>query len=359
MDTEVQFWVRDGIGYIHLNRPRAINALSQAMFYAIESQVTAWLESDEVISLDLSGEGSRGYCAGADIRQMRNLVVEDPALGVGFLDDEYRLDALLAHSPLPLTAHLHGVTMGGGVGLAMRASRRVASTDLQWAMPEVGIGLWPDVGTTYELSRIPGNLGVYMGMTGTTIDAASALYAGVVDEVMETTGEGASSAPREALANPESHSAPSPCAKVAESTIHVPGEVFAHVGKDSAYALNSQLAHDSEWIAQCFTGDNALDIVSRLESHPNERAQATAVTIREKAPLSVAVTLAAVRQAETLPNLDAVFARDSALARTIGIGSDFIEGVRAQLLDKDRTPHWHHARLEEVTPQEVQETLAG
>ena len=329
---ELKFWVDDGVGYIRLNRPRAINALLRAMLLGIEAQVRAWFESGEVTSLDLSGEG-RGYCAGADVRELRNLRLEDPLLAVEFLDLEYRVDALLANSPVPLTAHLHGITMGGGVGLEMRAARRIAASDLQWAMPEVGIGLWPDVGTTYELSRIPGYIGVYLGLTGTTIDAASALYAGVVDEVVEVRG--------------------------GEDADATTAEVFTHVGRDSDYAQNSQLARDSSWIASCFSADNVVEIVTQLESHADPRARASATLIRERAPLSVAVTLGALKQAETLPNVDAVLTRDSALARTIGLGPDFIEGVRAQLIDKDRTPHWTHASIEEVTPEEVAAILGN
>jgi len=304
-EHQVLFEIHDGTGLIRLNRPQAINALTPGMLHAIEDQVGAWFEAGAVTALELSGAGSRGYCAGADVRRLRELALSDPADAVAFLSDEYRVDQLLAHSPVPLTVHYQGIAMGGGIGLGMRAARRLGGPDTRWAMPEVGIGLWPDVGVCYELARLPGQLGIHLALTGATIDGASALYAGLMDE------------------------AP---------------------GVDPA---KSELAQDAWWIAECYQGDDAVAIVDRLTQQADPRAQQAAEVIRQKSPLSVVVTLAALRQAATLPTLDAVFERDRVLGQKFVASSDLIEGVRAQLVDRDRQPHWRHARIEDVTAADL------
>jgi enoyl-CoA hydratase len=303
--SEVEFRVEAGIGYIRLNRPQAINALSLGMLHAIEDQVATWLDAGTVIALDLSGVGQRGYCAGADVRQLRNLALQDPTAAFEFLVDEYRVDELLATAPVPVTAHLRGICMGGGLGLGQHSARRLGGPDTRWAMPEVGIGLWPDCGVMYELSRLPGQLGTHLALTGQTIDGASALYAGLLD---------------------------------------------AAPGADPA---DSALARDAGWIAQCYTGDDPVAILVALAEHPEPRARATAALIRTRPPLSVAVALEAIRRAAQLPAVADVLAQDTTLARHFVAAPDFIEGVRAQLIDKDRRPQWYHERVEDVARANV------
>jgi enoyl-CoA hydratase len=308
--SSVEFTVEAGVGRIVLNRPQAINALDLGMLHAIEDAVGAWLAAGSVAAIDLSGVGPRGYCAGADVRQLRDLLLTDEGAAIGFLEDEYRVDALLAAAPCPVTAHLTGISMGGGLGLGQHANRRLGEPGTRWAMPEVGIGIWPDVGLLYELSRLPGQLGTHLALTGQTIDGASALYAGLLDEA--------------------------------------PG----------ADAASSDLAGDAPWIATCYSGDDAAEILARLAADPAPRAQATAELIRTRSPLSVAVTLEAIRRAAQLADVGAVLAQDVALAHRFLARSDFIEGVRAQLVDKDRTPHWRHDRVEDVPRSEVEAMFA-
>jgi enoyl-CoA hydratase len=305
----------DGVGLVRLNRPQAINALSVELFETLESGLTTWFEQGNLTGLDIAGEGSRGFCAGADVRTLRSWALEDADKAAGFLHLEYRVDRLVAEAPVPVTAHLHGVTMGGGVGLTLRAGRRITAPDLQWAMPEVQIGLWPDVGVTYEFARLPGELGVHLAMTGVTLDAGSALYAGLVDELADG-------------ADPE------------------------------PLAAASDLARDAGWIAECYAGDDPAIILARLEHHPNERARAAAALIRTRCPLTVCVALAAIRQAAALPSLAATFDRDARAAYHSVREPDLVEGVRAQLVDKDKRPRWRHAWVEDVDPAEVAATLA-
>ena len=300
--NDVVFEVNDGAAVLRLNRPRALNALSTEMFQAIAPQLTAWREDPAISALHLYGEG-RGFCAGADVRAMRQMMLDGgvaPALE--FLALEYATDKIVAGFGKPVTAHLHGVSMGGGLGLSMHGTRRVASADLAMAMPEVQIGLWPDVGMTWELSRLPGQAGAWLAMTGLTIDAATAYGLGLVDEVE---------------------------------------------GMDAPPVL------DLGWVDECFAGDDPVAILARLEASGDERAREAARQIRSKSPLSVCVSLAAVRRAAALADPAETLDQDLRIARGLLPDCDFVEGVRAQLVDKDHDPHFAHARVEDVDPDRV------
>lgn len=298
---------------IVLSRPKAINALTPAMMAAISEALHRWADDEDVDQVAILGEGERGFCAGADVRAIRQLVLDDPAAAVEFFRVEYAVNELIATYPKPVVSHVHGIAMGGGLGLALHATRVVASEDLQLAMPETGIGLFPDVGITWQLSRAPGEVGTWLAMTGTTIDAGSAQYAGLVHDVM------------------------------------LPAEMDEEFG---AYT-DSQLADDRAWIDECFTGDDPVAIVRRLEEHGEQRAREAAATIRAKSPWSVAVALEQVRRAARMSDVGEVLAQDLVLATNFVGDSDFVEGVRAQLVDKDRTPRWRHGRLEDVDPELV------
>ncbi|MEL4504993.1 3-hydroxyisobutyryl-CoA hydrolase [Luteococcus sp. H138] len=316
---------RDGdIARLVLNRPRAINALSPQMMGSISEVLHAWQDDDSVARIEIRGAGERGFCAGADVRAIRQLVLDDPEAAVDFFRVEYGVNALIAGSSKPITAHLHGISMGGGLGLTLHASSVQAAPNLQLAMPEVGIGLFPDVGICWQLAAAPGELGVYLAMTGATIDAASALHAGLVHQVL-----------------PES----------AEVTVPEPGGARGSV-EGTELAERSQLAQDQPWIDECFTGNDPTTILQRLELHPAPRARECVDVIRSKSPWSVCVALEAVRRAGAMESVREVLAQDLVLARNYVADSDFVEGVRAQLVDKDRNPQWRHARVEDV-PREL------
>ncbi|HSN42712.1 MAG TPA: enoyl-CoA hydratase/isomerase family protein, partial [Propionibacteriaceae bacterium] len=226
---------------------------------------------------------------------------------IAFFTDEYRLDALIADYPKPVTALMHGICMGGGLGLSLHASRRVGTATTQLAMPETTIGLFPDVGSCFHLARCPGEVGSHLAMTGVAIDGASALWAGLLDEVADVDP-----------------------------------------------TTPSVLARDASWIDECYVGESASGMVARLEDHHNPRAREAGALIRTKSPWSVCVALEAVRRAADLPSVDAVLAADLILARNFVRDSDFVEGVRAQLVDKDRAPTWRHGRVEDVPDALVQ-----
>lgn len=295
------------VGTIVLNRPRRINALSPGMIQQIIEQLGAWASDDAVHEVELRGAGERGFSAGADVRWLHDAVMDDQVAATEFLLAEYRMDALAASFPKPITAHFWGISMGGGLGLGSHRTRRIGTTAMQWAMPEVGIGLWPDVGMCFELSRAPGELGTHLAMTGGAIDGASALWAGFLDEC--------------------------------------PG---ADPGA-------SPLARAATWIDACYAGDDPVEIVGRLAQHADPHAREAAMTIRARSPLSVAVALRAVRRAAKMPSIEAVLEQDRALGRsTMADPADFIEGVRAKMIDRDDRPRWRHARLEDVGPDEVE-----
>ncbi|MSS46146.1 enoyl-CoA hydratase/isomerase family protein [Cutibacterium sp. WCA-380-WT-3A] len=291
---------------ITLNRPRAINSLSGDMLRTIGKAVA--LSPRRV---NLSGVGERGYCSGADIRELRSLALTDPEAAADWLDDEYDVDAAIAKVSSG-TAHLHGISMGGGLGLALRLTQVEARDDLVLAMPETGIGLWPDVGVCFELSRAPRLVGRHLAMTGASIDAASALWAGLVDNVVDADGEP------------------------------------VDVDPDT-----SQLARDAVWIQECYNSDDPVEVCRRLADRPEEAARKTAEHIATRCPLSVGVALAAVIKAESASDLDDVLKTDRALGRSFMRNSDFCEGVRAQLVDKDRDPHWSHTSVADVSARQV------
>lgn len=300
MSDDVLFEVDRGVATATLNRPRAINALTLGMCEALLERFLAWAEDESIESVEFRGAGDRGFCAGADVRALREQILTVPELATRFFEVEYTLDALLATYPIPITSYLSGITMGGGVGLTVHSrGRRIADETTSIAMPETTIGLWPDVGATYELARCPGEIGAYLAMSGAAIDGASALYAGLVDE---------------AVGSPE----------------------------------GSALASDRAWIDECFTGNDAATIIDRLQAHPDERARSTGELVRAKSPWSVCVSLEAVRRAAGMASVGEVLAQDLVLARNFVTDSDFVEGVRAQLVDKDRNPAWRHASVADV-----------
>lgn len=296
-----------GVGELTLNRPARINALNRAMLDALTDQLAAWAADPSVDRVVVRGAGDRGFCAGADVRELRDhLLADDRDAALGFLETEYDLNQLIAEYPKPITAYLLGISMGGGLGLGMHTAHRVGEPSTRWAMPEVAIGIWPDVGVCFELARTPGRTGEYLAMTGESIDGASALWAGLLDDCPDADAE------------------------------------------------SSALAGASSWIDECFAGVDAVEIVAALEASDAPAARAAAEVIRTRAPQAVCVALECVRRARELPDVAAVLDQDRALARALMADpTDFVEGVRAKMVDRDNQPRWRHARIEDVTPAEA------
>lgn len=307
-EPEVIVEVVDGVGRLTLNRPRAINALTQAMCATIHAALDAWAADDAVASVEVVGAGDRGLCSGADVRALRQIVL-DGGDWLGFFETEYAMNAAIAHYAKPYIAHQRGITMGGGLGVSVHGSRRLAYPDSAFAMPETIIGFVPDVGILGILAHAPGELGTHLALTGATVTAADAVLVGLADEVV---GE-----------------AP-------------PGVLELSRG----------------WVDECYAGSDAAAIVGRLEAHEVPEARMAAVVMRQRSPLSVCIALEAIRRAATM-SVDEVLAQDLALVRAMVPAPDFAEGVRAQLVDKDRAPRWQHARIEDVTREEVLARFEG
>ncbi|QOR71063.1 enoyl-CoA hydratase/isomerase family protein [Ruania alkalisoli] len=331
------------LGRIRLNRPRAINALTLEMVTAMTAQLRRWAAEGSVQAVALDGAGERGLCAGGDVRAIHDGLLAGHRYGdteraagvdraVEFWRAEYKLDQLIAEAELPVVAFMDGVTMGGGIGLAGHASLRLVTPRTQVAMPETGIGFFPDVGALFPLSRAPGELGTYLALTGVSITGSDAIAVGLADAMIETgawedlCAHWATGAPLSVLIGP---SRPEP---------------------------HSDLAAQRPWIDASFEGEDAATIESRLDARQEPEAQSAAATLRSRCPFSVAVALAAIRRAAQLPTVADVLAQDLRLGTAFMNGApaqDFIEGVRAVLVDRDQRPRWRHDSLAAVDRSEV------
>ena len=303
-DTTLHVGVDAGVGTVVLNRPAAINALSFAMLHQLTEALTAFRADPEITEVELSGAGRRGLCAGADVRQLRELVLFDGDVR-GFFETEYRLNLLIASYPKPYRARMTGITMGGGMGISVHGSQRVVDATSRLAMPETQIGLFPDVFMSWLLARLPDEVGTHLALTGAGINAADALRLGLADECAGPLPE------------------PDPTLT-------------------------------GDWIAQCYAGNDAAEILGRLGEHADPSARAAAAEIAQRSPLSVAVSLEALRRAAGFADRAAQYEQELALAVRLATGPDLVEGVRAQLVDRDQQPRWAHRSLAEVTRAEVE-----
>ena len=332
LDDSVLLRTEGRAGYITLNRPRAINALAHGMVLRIAEALEAWRTDATVETVVITGAGERGLCAGGDIRAVREAVITGrPRAAAEFWRDEYVLNLAIARYPKPYVAIMDGIVMGGGVGVSAHGSVRVVTERSRVAMPETGIGFVPDVGGTYLLSRAPGELGTHLGLTGSAIGAGDAVRCGLADHFV----------PSAAL--------PALTAALAKDGVNA---VIAAYAEPVPVA---ELDEHREWIDACYAADSVEEIVDRLRSHPDPAAKQTADgVILTKSPTSLKVTLAALRRARRLPDLASVLEQEFLVSCSGLAEPDLVEGVRAQVVDKDRNPRWSPATLEEVTPAHVE-----
>lgn len=323
--------------HITLNRPRALNALTHAMVRTIDEALTAWEDDDTVGAVLVSGAGERGLCAGGDIRAMRDDALAGGTASLAFWRDEYRLNAYIARYPKPYVALMDGIVMGGGVGISAHGDVRVVTERTVLAMPETGIGLVPDVGGTYLLSRAPGELGTHLALTGMTIGAADAVLCGLADRVVASADLPALTA---ALADAE------------------PGEaVRAHAVAPGEGTLAEQRA----WIDECYAADSVEEILDRLTAQADRGRQAAkeaATIILRRSPTALKATLAVLRAARGLDTLEQALDAEYRASCAALAHPDLPEGVRAQIVDKDRSPHWSPADLGQVLDADVARFLA-
>jgi enoyl-CoA hydratase len=308
---------RGFLGLLTLNRPNALNALDHGMIGAISAQLQAWATDDAIKTVAIRGEGPRAFCSGGDIRAVQQAIVAGSDSGVDLLRDEYRMNALIGAYPKPYVALIHGICMGGGAGVSVHGKYRLADASLSFAMPETGIGFIPDVGASFFLSRLPDEMGMYLGLTGAPIGLGDALDTGLMTHAV---AQGDFDAVIDALAE---------------------GRDFASFARKREAGA---LAVHRKRIATIFAGHSVEAILERLDRDGSDFARDTAQTIRTRSPTSLKLVFRQLRAARSL-NLRQCLVLEFRLANRVLFAHDFREGVRAALVDKDRNPKWQPSSL--------------
>jgi len=325
-------------GIITLNRPQALNALTRDMVRTLEAHYVKWASAPRIYGVILEAAPGRAFCGGGDIRAVSDGAKIDPQSVLGFFRDEYQLNWSLECFTKPNVALIDGICMGGGAGISIFGTHRVAGENLRFAMPETGIGFFPDIGGGFFLARLPGEMGVYMGLTGRTIGRADAYYLGIATHCIAAEDFGRI---RNAMIESD------PIDPVLDALHRDPGE--------------AELAARQDAVDRIFSGPTVEAIMSRLDAETGAHAdwaRETAAIIRRNAPLSLKVTLRQIREAKALPRLKEALVTDFRLTSRFVASPDFHEGVRAALVDKDRSPKWRPQTLEEVTDAMVDACFA-
>jgi enoyl-CoA hydratase len=330
MTDGIDIRIEGRAGRITLTRPEALNALSYAMCQAIDRALIDWAMDDAVALLVIDAEGERAFCAGGDIAEMYATgTAGDHAYGRRFWADEYKMNARLFHFPKPVVSLMQGFTMGGGVGVGCHGSHRVVCETSQIAMPECGIGLIPDVGGTLLLSRAPGRLGEYLGTTGARMGPGDAIHAEFADYYI----------PRDGWSD-------------LIATLCETGD-WEVVDRAALPAPDSPLKAAQPVIDRVFAGETIRDILNLLTRSDSEVAQRALSLMERGSPLSVACTVELVHRARLRDTIENALEQEYRFTHRAMEKGDFLEGVRAAIIDKDRSPRWKHPGLDAVTPTEV------
>ncbi|MDJ0317482.1 enoyl-CoA hydratase/isomerase family protein [Arthrobacter antibioticus] len=318
------------LGHLVLNRPQAMNALNHAMVKAVAQALDEWETDDGVATVLISGAGERGLCAGGDIVSIYHDARTGGNSSEQFWRDEYHLNARIERYPKPIVTLMDGVVLGGGVGISAHASHRIVTERSRIGMPETGIGFVPDVGGTYLLSRAPGEMGTHAGLTGSMVSGADAIAMGMASHYVD------------------SGLLPTLVAELAERNASTVVARYGQLPPESA------LGKQRWWIDEAYAPDCVETILERLARVGDPAATAAAEKIAAKSPTAVAVTLAALRRARLQPSLEAALNQELRVSLRALRWPDFAEGIRAQLVDKDRNPQWSPASAAEV-PHDVVE----
>jgi enoyl-CoA hydratase len=329
-EPEILFEERGCAGLVTLNRPKALNALTLAMVRELHARLIVWADDPRIRRVVVRGAGGRAFCAGGDIRQLRAWGAARDPNAHAFYREEYRLDAYIKRYPKPYVALVDGIVMGGGAGISVNGSHRICSERAMFAMPETGIGFFPDVGATYFLPRLPGNLGTYLALTGARLGQGDLLACGLAtaavpgDSIARLTDELAEDADLDEI-------------------------LSRHAQQD----VEADLAPMRPAIDRCFGAGSVQEIVARLEQETESVWAAGALRdLRSKCPLSVHIAFRQMRLGRTA-DFEECMRIEYRIANRVLEAPDFYEGVRALIVDKDNRPHWSHAGLDAVTPEEV------
>ena len=321
-------------GRITLNRPKALNALTYPMALAIEEALDQWASDDEVSLVVIDAAGDRAFCSGGDIAEMyATAKAGNYDYGRTFWADEYRLNAKVFNFPKPYAAFMQGFTMGGGVGISCHGSHRIVGETSQIAMPECGIGLVPDVGGSLLLSRAPGRLGEYLGTTGTRMGPADAILAEFADFfIPEADWPGVVSA------------------------LELSGDP-AEIDRAARPAPKGKLTALRPEIDMTFGGESAGDILRALHANGSGFALSAIKAMSRQSPLSVACAVEIIHRVRGTDRIERALDQEFRFVWRAAQDGDFIEGIRAAIIDKDRAPNWKHASIEDVTPVDISRML--
>jgi enoyl-CoA hydratase len=331
---EILIRAAGGVRFLILNRPKAINSLTHSMVNTIHTVLRDWEQDDDVAAVVVAGAGERGLCAGGDIVAIYHSARADGAEARQFWHDEYLLNGYIARYRKPYIALMDGIVMGGGVGVGVHGSTRVVSDTTKMAMPEVGIGFVPDVGGTYYLSRAPGNVGLHAALTGAPFSGSDAIAIGFADHYV----------PHAALDD------------FARAIVDDGAE--AALDRHAVAPPSSELVTQRSWIDECFAGETVTDIVAALRGHDAGPANDAANLIATRSPTALAVALEAVRRAAGLQTLEDILRQEYRVSCGTLRHPDLVEGIRAQVIDKDRNPKWSPSRISAVSAADVEAFFA-
>ena len=341
-EAEILFEVKDGLGLMTLNRPKALNALTHGMILEMEKVMPRWETDPAIKAVVLRGAGDRAFCAGGDVTGLYREMRDNPTgtLRRDFFRDEYIVNRRIYRFAKPWISLIDGIDMGGGVGLSVHGSHSVASEKFLFAMPETTIGLFPDVGGGYFLSRLPGALGTFLALTSHRLKAADALWAGIVDAHVPS----AAMADLQAALGAADLSGPDANRKV--------DAVIARFEGDAGAPTLPAMMHD---IDRCFSVESLQEIVANLRKMGGEWADKQLAALMKLSPLSMAITLEQLKRCANRSFEDSMTIEYRMSQRGMQKGHDFYEGVRALLIDKDQKPKWNPPTIDGVTRELVDE----
>lgn len=339
---ETEFFVQGALATIRLNRPMVLNALGPEQFPAILSHLTAWQDDPAIGAVMVEGAGERAFCAGGDIRSVwENRLRGDHAGNRALFRAEYTLDRFIHRFPKPYVALLDGIVMGGGAGISVNGAFQVATERTLFAMPEAAIGFFPDVGATHFLSHCPGCVGLYLGLTGTRLQAADMLWCGLASHYVPST---ALTGLKAALA--QAAAASDPWRAVRETLAAVTGTPPSGWLPAAAAAIEA-----------CFGGATIFEVVASVTAHSAPWAQEAARRMAAASPTSLAVIFRQLVEGRGL-SFEQVMAREYRMVCAFLAGDDFYEGIRAAVVDKDWKAGWHPGTLAEVDDASVDHYFA-
>ncbi|MGN3975033.1 enoyl-CoA hydratase/isomerase family protein [Tsuneonella sp. SYSU-LHT278] len=338
MNTEDILIHRHGaVGHISLNRPKALHALTLDMCHAMSAALAEWASDDGVEAVILDHAEGRGFCAGGDINLLRHSALNDGGVsGRRFFHDEYQLNHQMMTYPKPIAVFMDGITMGGGVGIALPCRYRVATENTRFAMPETGIGLFPDVGGGWHLSRLPGRLGQFLALTGARLDGAECLWAGIATHYL----------PSEMIADAKAR------------IIERPGRISGILAEMPGTPPRARIEDNADKIARHFRSDRYEDILASLEADDSDWAQKERDTLGTKSPQTCKVALRQLATSAQMTDFADNMAMEYRIASRVLMRPDFAEGVRAVIVDKTGDPKWSPATPEGVSEELLDEIFA-